>query len=175
MSFDPIVASGANGALPHARPSSRVFQEGDLVVLDFGCFVNGYASDMTRTIAIGKPADEAIDVYNLVLEAQQKAIAAAQANLTALELDAVARSIIETAGYGEYFTHSLGHGLGLDIHEWPRISWQNSDQLAENIAITIEPGIYIPGKFGVRIEDIVVLKPDGCEVLTTSSKELFVL
>lgn len=175
MSFDPIVASGPNGALPHARPSSRVLQAGDLVVLDFGCFVNGYASDMTRTIAIGKPTAKAVEVYNTVLEAQQNAISTASASLTAKELDATARSVITNAGYGEYFTHSLGHGVGLDIHEWPRISWQSEDQLVENAVVTIEPGVYLPNNLGVRIEDMVVLKQDGCDVLTKSSKELFVL
>lgn len=175
MSFDPIVASGPNGALPHARPSDRKLHQGDLVVLDFGCFYNGYASDMTRTVAIGAPSDTSRKVYEVVKEAQQKALDAANSTMTTKTLDVVARSVIEDAGYGQYFTHSLGHGVGLEIHEWPRVSWQVEDALAENMVITIEPGVYIPDEVGVRIEDMVVLKPDGCEVLGRTSKELFIL
>ncbi len=175
MSFDPIVASGPNGALPHARPSGRKLQQGDLVVLDFGCFYDGYASDMTRTIAIGKPSEKATEVYEVVKEAQQRALDAAQANITTKSLDAVARTVIEQAGYGDYFTHSLGHGVGLDIHEWPRVSWQVEDMLEENMVITIEPGIYLPGELGVRIEDMVVLGSNGCEILGSSTKSMVVL
>lgn len=175
MSFDPIVASGPNGALPHARPSDRKLQHGDLVVLDFGCFYNGYASDMTRTLAIGEPPASSRKVYEVVRAAQQKALDAASSNMTTKNLDAVARDVIEQAGYGQYFTHSLGHGVGLDIHEWPRVSWQVEDMLAENMVITIEPGIYIPDDVGVRIEDMVVLRSSGCEVLGRTTKELVVL
>ncbi len=175
MSFDPIVASGPNGALPHARPSDRKLQQGDLVVLDFGCFFNGYASDMTRTVAIGTPSEEARKAYDVVKTAQQKALDAANSLMTTKSLDAVARDIIEEAGYGPYFTHSLGHGVGLDIHEWPRVSWQVEDQLAESMVVTIEPGVYLPGKFGIRIEDMIVLRPDGCEVLGRSPKTLLEL
>ncbi|MEM8487724.1 MAG: aminopeptidase P family protein [Bacteroidota bacterium] len=175
MSFDPIVASGPNGALPHARPSDRKLQLGDLVVLDFGCFYNGYASDMTRTVAIGNPSEKAREVYHVVKTAQQNALDAASSQMTTKTLDSVARGIIEEAGYGSYFNHSLGHGVGLDIHEWPRVSWQVDDPLAENMVITIEPGVYIPGELGVRIEDMVVLKPDGCEVLGHTPKSLLIL
>ena len=175
MSFDPIVASGPNGALPHARPTSRVLQQDELIVLDFGCFLNGYASDMTRTIALGKPQEEALEVYETVLEAQKAAVAAASAGMTTSALDQVARSIITEAGYGDYFTHSLGHGVGLQIHEWPRVSWQSEDELLENMVVTIEPGVYIPQQFGVRIEDLIVLKQEGCEVLTRTPKELLIL
>ncbi len=175
QSFETIVASGPNGALPHARPTDRKLLQGELIVMDFGCLVNGYASDMTRTIALGKPSDEAVKVYNVVREAQEKAVAEASPKLTTNELDAVARSVIEAAGYGDYFSHSLGHGVGLDIHEWPRVSWQTNDRLAANMAITIEPGIYLPGQLGVRIEDIIILKENGCDVLTRSTKELCIL
>ena len=175
MSFEPIVASGARGALPHARPTDKHLDPGDLVVLDFGCFVDGYASDMTRTIALGEPGEEARKVYGIVLEAQQQAIAQAHAGMSTSALDAAARSVIDDAGYGEFFTHSLGHGIGLQTHEWPRVSHQVDDVLPEGTAITIEPGVYLPGQFGVRIEDIVVLHADGCDDLTASPKDLIIL
>ena len=175
MSFEPIVASGARGALPHARPTDKRLEFGDMVVLDFGCFVDGYASDMTRTIALGEPGEEARNVYEIVLDAQKKAIAQAHAGISTKDLDAAARSVIDAAGYGEFFTHSLGHGIGLQTHEWPRVSHQTDDVLPEGTAITIEPGVYLPGKFGVRIEDIVVLCADGCDDLTASPKALIVL
>jgi len=175
MSFEPIVASGARGALPHALPTDKRLEPGELVVLDFGCFVDGYASDMTRTIALGEPGEEARKVYDIVLEAQQQAIAEARAGISTKELDAAARSVIEAAGYGEFFTHSLGHGIGLQTHEWPRVSYQVDEVLPEGTAITIEPGVYLPGQFGVRIEDIVVLRAGGCDDLTASPKELLVL
>ena len=144
MSFDPIVASGPNSALPHARPTERVLQQEDMVVIDMGCFKNGYASDMTRTIAIGEPGEQARNVYQVVLDAQLKALEAASPNLTSKELDNVARSVIEDAGYGSFFSHSLGHGVGLQIHEWPSISWRAEYPLKAGMIITIEPGIYIP-------------------------------
>ncbi len=175
MSFEPIVASGARGALPHALPTDKRLEPGELVVLDFGCFVDGYASDMTRTIALGEPGEEARKVYDIVLDAQQQAIAQARAGMSTKELDAAARSVIEATGYGEFFTHSLGHGIGLQTHEWPRVSYQVDDLLPEGTAITIEPGVYLPGQFGVRIEDIVVLRAGGCDDLTASPKELLVL
>ena len=175
MSFEPIVASGARGALPHALPTDKWLEPGELVVLDFGCFVDGYASDMTRTIALGEPGEEARKVYHIVLEAQKQAIAQARAGISTKELDGAARSVIEAAGYGEFFTHGLGHGIGLQTHEWPRVSYQVDEVLPEGTAITIEPGVYLPGQFGVRIEDIVVLHAGGCDDLTASTKELMVL
>lgn len=175
MSFDPIVASGPNGALPHARPSNRELQMGDMVVVDMGCFVNGYASDMTRTFAVGEPGEEARTVYQTVLDAQLKALEAASPDLTTRELDHVARSVIEQAGYGAYFSHSLGHGVGLQIHEWPGVSWKSEHPLQEGMIITIEPGIYIPNQVGVRIEDMIQLTESGCENLTASPKALIVL
>ncbi len=175
MSFDPIVAAGPNGALPHARPSDRALQKGDMVVIDMGCFLNGYASDMTRTIAIGEPSDEARKVYQLVWEAQEAAIAAARSGITGTDIDAVAREIIEDAGYGDYFGHGLGHGVGLEVHEWPRLSYHVTHDLPDGAAVTVEPGIYLPNKFGVRIEDIIILRPYGAENLTESPKELQVI
>ena len=165
----------ARGALPHALPTDKRLEPGELVVLDFGCFVDGYASDMTRTIALGEPGEEARKVYDIVLEAQQQAITQARAGISTKDLDAAARSVIEAAGYGEFFTHSLGHGIGLQTHEWPRVSHQVDEVLPEGTAITIEPGVYLPGQFGVRIEDIVVLRADGCDDLTGSTKELIIL
>ncbi len=175
MSFDPIVASGPNGALPHARPSDRRLAAGEMVVLDFGCFVDGYASDMTRTVAIGEPGEEARAVYALVRQAQEAAIEATRAGISSRALDAVARDRIEAGGYGEYFSHGLGHGVGLQIHEWPRLSYHVDDVLPAGATVTIEPGIYLPERFGVRIEDIIVLRDEGHENLTASPKDLLVL
>lgn len=175
MSFDPIVASGSNGAKPHARPSDKVVQHGELLVIDMGCFVDGYASDMTRTVAVGEPNPQAREVYEVVLEAQQAAVAAAKAGMSSKALDKVARDIIEKGGYGEQFSHGLGHGVGLQVHEWPRVSYHTDDALPENAVVTIEPGVYIEGAVGVRIEDMIVLQEEGNKVLTGSPKELVVL
>lgn len=175
MAFEPIVASGVNGSLPHARPTDRVLQAGELVVIDMGGFRNGYASDMTRTVALGKPESEARTAYNAVLGAQERAIEAAHAGMTGKELDAVARAVLDEAGLAQYFTHSLGHGVGLQIHEWPRVSHHVEHVLPEGATVTIEPGVYIPDQFGIRIEDIVALHANGCENLTASPKELIVL
>ena len=176
LSFDPIVASGPNAARPHARPTDRLLQEGELVVLDMGGITDGYASDMTRTVALGDPGSDAKDGYAAVLEAQRAALAAACAGMTGQELDAVARSVLEEAGLEEFFTHGLGHGIGLQVHEWPRVSHSSDADLPEGACVTIEPGVYVPEKnYGVRIEDIVVLQPDGCENLTQTQKELLIL
>ncbi len=175
VAFEPIVASGPNGALPHARPSDRVLRAGDLVVLDMGCFAEGYASDMTRTVAVGEPSDEARAVYAVVRRAQQAAVEAARAGMTTKALDAVARGVIEEAGYGDHFPHSLGHGVGLQVHEWPRVSYRFEHVLPEGAVVTIEPGVYVPERFGVRIEDMVVLRGEDAENLTRATKELLVL
>ena len=175
MSFDPIVAGGEHGALPHQRPTDRALRQGDMVVLDFGCVREGYASDMTRTIALGEPGETARTVCNVVLEAQERAIGAVHAGISTQVLDGVARDTITAAGYGAYFSHGLGHGIGLQTHEWPRISYHVDDELPEGAVVTIEPGIYLPDQFGVRIEDIVVVRADGCENLTASPKSLIVL
>lgn len=173
MAFDPIVASGSNGARPHARPTDRTLRTGEMVVIDMGAILDGYASDMTRTIAIGEPDDEAREGYQLVLEAQEVALSAARAGLTGKELDAAARDVIDDAGMGDYFSHGLGHGIGLQVHEWPRVSHSAEEELPPGACVTIEPGIYVPEKgFGVRIEDIVVLQPDGCMNLTRTEKSL---
>ncbi|MFB6229709.1 MAG: M24 family metallopeptidase [Salinibacter sp.] len=176
MSFDPIVASGPNAARPHARPTDRPLREGDLVVVDMGCYRQGYASDMTRTLAVGTPSSAAQEGYEVVLQAQEAALSAARAGMTGKELDGLARDVLEEAGFGEAFSHGLGHGIGLEVHEWPRVSHSVDHELPEGTCVTIEPGIYVPEEnFGVRIEDIVVLRPDGCDNLTHASKELLVI
>jgi Xaa-Pro aminopeptidase len=172
MSFDPIVASGPNAACPHARPTDRTLRDGDLVVIDMGGFRAGYASDMTRTIAVGTPPDAARRGYELVREAQERALDVAEAGMTGEDLDKVARSVIEESGYGDAFVHGLGHGIGLEVHEWPRVSYTNPDALPEGACVTIEPGVYLPDDgYGVRIEDIVVLREGGSEKLTRAPKE----
>ncbi|MEM6335273.1 MAG: aminopeptidase P family protein [Bacteroidota bacterium] len=175
MSFDPIVAAGPNGALPHARPTDRAIQTGELVVIDMGGFVDGYASDMTRTVAVGEPAAEARQAYEVVRRAQLAALDAARAGLFTDELDAVARGVISEAGLGAHFSHSLGHGVGLQIHEWPSVSYRMHARLEPGMVVTIEPGVYIPGQFGIRIEDIIVVQDDGCEVITRTDKSFRVL
>ncbi len=173
--FEPIVASGENGLRPHARPTEKHIRHGDLVILDFGTTSNGYCSDMTRTVAVGKISRRARDMYALVLEAHDAAIAVAREGLAARELDAVARERLREAGYGDYFMHSLGHGLGLSIHERPRISPLSKESLHAGSVITIEPGLYVSGVGGVRIEDDVVLTRTGCAVLTDAPRELMIL
>ena len=175
MSFDPIVASGPNGALPHARPTDRTLREGELVVIDMGCFLDGYASDMTRTIAIGEPGDEARAGYAAVLEAQHAALDAAEAGMVASELDGVARGVLDDHGLGDAFGHGLGHGVGLQIHEWPRVSRNSDTILPAGAVVTIEPGVYVTGRYGVRIEDIIVLREGGAENLTSSAKNLLIV
>jgi len=175
MAFEPIVASGPRGAMPHARASDKLMTVGEMVVLDFGCVVEGYASDMTRTVALGEPGSDARNVYATVLDAQETAIAYARAGIKSAELDGRARTVIDAAGYGEYFGHSLGHGIGLRTHEWPPVSFRSEAVLPARAAVTIEPGIYLPDKFGVRIEDLVLLNKNGCENLTRSPKQLIVL
>lgn len=173
--FEPIVASGPRGALPHARPSKKKIRKGELVTLDLGSRVRGYHSDLTRTIAVGKPSAKAMTVYRVVLEAQLKAIEAAQAGVPARKLDTVARSHIRRQGFGRYFSHSLGHGLGIEVHETLRLSALSKEILEVGNVVTIEPGIYLPGFGGVRIEDDVVIREKGCEVLNQAPKELIIL
>jgi len=176
MSFDPIVASGPNGARPHARPTDRKLRSGELVVLDMGCFRDGYASDMTRTVAIGDPPESARRGYEVVREAQQRALDAARAGLTGKELDGTAREVVEEAGLGDQFSHGLGHGIGLEVHEWPRVSKTVDTELPRGACVTIEPGVYDPRNgFGVRIEDIIVLRSEGIDNLTSTSKHLRIL
>ena len=171
-SFDTIVGSGPNGAMCHAVPGDRKLQEGDLVVLDYGCLYNGYHSDMTRTFAVGKVDPFAEEIYNIVREAQQRALDALKPGITGKELDAIARDYIKEKGYGECFGHSLGHGFGLLIHEAPSASVLGETVFEEGMTITVEPGIYIEDKFGVRIEDCCVVTKDGKLDLVRSTKEL---
>lgn len=174
-SFDPIVVSGPNGSLPHGVPGDKPIQAGEFVTMDFGCKYGGYCSDMTRTVAVGKPAPEMERVYQVVLEAQQAGIAAARAGLAGREIDAAGRTVIQAAGYGEAFSHSFGHSLGLEIHESPNAAPGEERIMPVGAVVSAEPGIYLPGRFGVRIEDVIVLSETGCRDLTKSPKELIVL
>ena len=174
-SFDPIVAGGVRSAMPHAHPSAAYFKSGELIVLDTGCVVDGYASDQTRTVALGKISDEARAVYRIVQEAQELGIASARCGMVAKDLDAEVRRFIAAHGYADEFGHGLGHGVGLNVHEEPRISPKGEYELRENMVFTIEPGIYLPGKFGVRIEDTVVMGPHGATPLQRFTKELIEL
>ena len=175
MAFEPIVAAGERGALPHARASDRPLAAGDLVVIDMGGVVDGLCSDMTRTVAIGEPGDDARRAYELVLRAQRAACDAARAGMTGRELDAVARDVIADGGLGDAFSHSLGHGVGYEVHEWPRLSQQVEHVLPVGATVTIEPGVYLAGQFGIRIEDVIVLREDGADNLTVTPKALRVL
>ncbi|MEA2252527.1 MAG: Xaa-Pro aminopeptidase [Solirubrobacteraceae bacterium] len=174
-SFPPIVAAGDHGALPHAEPRDVAIPAGTLCVIDWGAKLDGYASDCTRTYATGDldPRDRA--VYDIVLHAQEEALAAVRPGPTGREIDAVARSIIDAAGHGEHFGHGLGHGVGLDVHEGPRLSKQGETALAAGMVVTVEPGVYVPGAVGVRIEDLVVVTDDGAEVVSSLPKELQVV
>ncbi len=173
--FEPIVASGERGSLPHARAGDRVLRHGDLVTLDLGCTVKGYHSDLTRTVALGRTTRKMREIYGVVREAQAAAIDAAHGGMLARELDAVARNVIAGAGFGDAFSHSLGHGLGLNIHERPRVSALSKDTLVPGCVVTVEPGIYLPGWGGVRIEDDILLTATGCTVLTAAPRDLLVL
>lgn len=171
-SFEIIVASGPRSALPHGVASDRVLQTGEFVKMDFGCVYNGYCSDITRTVVLGKASDKQKEIYNLVLKAQLAAINGIKSGITGQQGDSFAREIIADAGYGDNFGHGLGHGIGLAVHEMPRLAPGIDKVLAPNNVVTVEPGIYIPDWGGVRIEDMVVVTGDGCRVLTGSSKEL---
>jgi Xaa-Pro aminopeptidase len=175
-SFGSIVASGAHGALPHAQPRDIAIKQGTLVTVDIGAILDGYCSDCTRTFAVGKPDPLAREIYELVLEAQMTGLRFAAPGRSGRDVDAIARAVIDTAGYGEYFGHGLGHGVGIEIHEAPRLSKRDSDApLVAGNAITIEPGVYLPGQLGVRIEDLAVVTDDGVERLSHFPKELIVV
>lgn len=174
-SFDPIVVSGPNTSLPHGVPGERMIQPGDFVTMDFGCLKDGYCSDMTRTVAVGEATEEMRNVYDIVLKAQLAGIAAARAGVTGKVIDAAAREVITQAGYGPYFGHGFGHSLGLDIHESPSASPRGEEPMPVGTVCSAEPGIYLPGRFGVRIEDVMILRPDGCEVITKAPKTLLIL
>lgn len=174
-SFPPIIAAGENGALPHAEPGEREIGAGELVVFDMGAELDGYCSDGTRTFATGEPGEEAREVYDVVLAAQLASLAAIRVGASGKEVDAVAREIISEAGHGDHFGHGLGHGVGLEVHESPRLATTSKDELREGYAVTVEPGIYLPGGFGVRIEDLVVVAGDGYRNLSGTPKELQVV
>ena len=171
MSFQTIIASGARSALPHGRASGQAIPGGAFVVCDFGVILNGYCSDQTRTVWVGRESDEARRVYEAVREAQKAAIDAVSPGIAVGEVDAAARKTLQRARLDKYFTHSTGHGVGLEIHESPRVAAGEREILRPGMVITIEPGVYFPGKWGVRIEDMVAVTAGGCEVLTPTSKE----
>lgn len=170
LSFDTIVASGPNGARPHAKPSNRIIENGDMITIDFGVFKDEYCSDMTRSFFVGEATNEKlIEIHNTVYKAWEKQISVAKAGMTGEELDKVGRDIIEEAGYGEYFIHGTGHSLGLEVHENPRVAKGWKSKLEPGHIVTIEPGIYVEGIGGVRIENDIVIREDGCESLNTSN------
>jgi Xaa-Pro aminopeptidase len=171
MSFPTIIASGARSALPHGRATQQAVAPGGFVVCDFGVILAGYCSDQTRTVWVGEPSKEARQAYEAVKEAQEAAIAAVRPGARVGEVDAAARKVLSKAGLGRYFTHSTGHGVGLEIHEAPRVAAGQKEVLKPGMVITIEPGVYFPGKWGVRIEDMVAVNDGGCEVLTPTSKD----
>ncbi len=175
VAFDFIVASGERGALPHGVASDKIIKAGEFVTLDIGAVYEGYHSDMTRTVAVEQADDFLKEIYEIVLNSQEQALKAVKAGKSGFEIDKIARDIITDSGYGENFGHGLGHGVGLDIHEQPRVSPQADTILEENMIITIEPGIYLPQKGGVRIEDLVVVEAEGARRLSLSLKELIVL
>ena len=175
MSFDPIVVSGANSSKPHGVPTEKQIAAGDFVTMDFGCIVDGYCSDMTRTVAVGHVTDEMQTVYDTVLNAQLAGIARCKAGVTGRDVDAAARQVIADAGYGEAFGHGFGHGVGLEIHEAPTAGPSGAAPLPAGSIVTAEPGIYLPGRFGVRIEDMLYVIEDGCIDLTEAPKGLLVL
>ena len=172
MAFDPIVAFGENAAEPHHRPADRPLRAGDIVKLDFGARFEGYHADMTRTVAFGRPPDELVEIHDLVRRAQEAGVRAVRPGVAGAEADAAARSVIEGAGRGEAFSHSLGHGVGLEIHEGPSLRAKGEDVLAPGAIVTVEPGVYVPGLGGVRIEDMVLVTEDGVRNLAASPREL---
>jgi len=171
-SFDPIVASGPRSALPHARPRHEKFRPGSMIVMDFGCICNGYASDQTRTFAFGDVPAEAREIYGIVRDAQQLGLDSARPGMEASRLDGIVRDYIASKGYGEAFGHSLGHGVGVEVHENPRLSTKSSHRLPVGTVFTVEPGIYLPGRYGVRIEDTVVMEDGGVSPFQRYTKEL---
>ncbi len=175
VAFDLITVTGKKTSLPHGVPGDVAVQNGDFVTFDIGAVYDGYHSDMTRTIAVGSVTDEQRKIYDIVLEAHLAGLDAVKAGISGLDVDNVSRNIIKNAGYGEYFGHSTGHGVGLEIHESPYASQRSTDILEENMTLTVEPGIYLPDKFGVRIEDTVLVKKDGFESFASIPKDLLIL
>ena len=174
-SFDPIVVSGPNTSLPHGVPGERKLDFGDFITMDFGCIYGGYCSDMTRTVALGFVSEEMDKVSKTVLKAQLAGIAATKAGVAGRDIDGAARKVIADAGYGDYFGHGYGHSLGILLHEAPNANTRNDQPMPAGAVVSAEPGIYLPGKFGVRIEDVTVITETGCEVLTKSPKNLIIL
>jgi Xaa-Pro aminopeptidase len=170
-SFDTIVASGPNGAMPHHQAGARRVTDGDLVVLDFGALVDGYHSDMTRTVMVGEPSDTQLRMFEAVTASQAAGVAAVRAGVEVTDVDEACRSILRDVGWGEAFSHGTGHGVGLDIHEAPRVSFSATGSLADGHVVTVEPGVYLPEHGGVRIEDTVVVSADGCRTLTLAPKD----
>ena len=175
LSFNPIVVSGPNTSLPHGVATDRVIQEGDFVTMDFGVLYGGYCSDMTRTVAVGYATEEMKKVYDTVLQAQLAGIAATKAGVMGKEIDNAARQVIAEAGYGDYFGHGYGHSLGMEVHEAPNCNPRGETPMEVNMITSAEPGIYLPGKFGVRIEDLIIFTADGYENITQSPKNLIIL
>src|SRR5690349_12564257 len=174
--FDTIVASGPNGAIPHHAPTDRPLRRGDLITMDFGALYAGYHADMTRTVALGEPAGWQRDIYDLVAEAQRAGIEALEVGAETGAVDAAAREVIEAAGHAEHFQHGLGHGVGLEIHEAPMLGYGRTGKLADRVPVTVEPGVYLPGKGGVRIEDVLIVTAgDRARFLTSTTRELLVL
>ena len=172
LSFDTIALSGKNTSLPHGVPSDKKVCGGEFVLMDYGAVVDGYHSDMTRTVCVGSPSEKMTEIYNIVLKAQEESLNGAKSGMEAKQLDKIARDIIASAGYGENFGHSLGHGVGMEIHEAPNASPSSDEILRENMVVTVEPGIYIPDEFGVRIEDFIVIKHENSLNLTSCNKKL---
>lgn len=175
MAFDTIVASGPQAALPHAQPTARSLEQGDLLLFDFGCRYRGYCCDESCTVIVGRATEEQRRIYGIVKDAHDRAIAQVKPGVRLAAIDAAAREYIDCAGHGEHFGHGTGHGVGLGVHEWPVVGKDSQDVAEEGMVFTIEPGIYIPGWGGVRIEDMVAVTADGCEVLTAISKDLMVV
>jgi len=174
-SFPSIVAAGEHGSLPHATPSDREISRGEMVTIDMGAELDGYNSDMTRTVSVGEPSGRMRRIYGIVYDAQMRAVEAVRPGISCVELDGIARSVIDNYGHAEHFGHGLGHGVGIRVHDAPSVSPRGTQDLEEGMVITIEPGIYVPGLGGVRIEDLVVVRHDGAEILSNSSKDLITL
>jgi Xaa-Pro aminopeptidase len=175
VAFPTIVASGPNGAIPHHSPGERAFAAGDLITIDCGARYGGYHADMTRTVALGEPAGWQREIYELVAAAQRAGLDAARPDADVADVDAAARDLIRDAGHGDHFQHGLGHGVGLEIHEAPTIGYGRTGKLGSRVPVTVEPGVYLPGRGGVRIEDVLVVGAGGTGLLTTTTRELLVL
>lgn len=175
VSFETIAVSGANSSMPHGVPCNKKIENGDFITMDFGAVVNGYHSDMTRTVAVGNVSTKQAEIYKTVLDAQLASLASLKEGVSGFDADKAARDIICSAGYGGFFGHGTGHGVGIEIHEEPRLSFKSDKILAEGDVVTVEPGIYLPGEFGVRIEDMAFITKNGCENLTKSPKNLIII